>query len=70
MVHTCMQCLLARPLYVVVAKSQGHHKVAPKHLFFCGNSAKKANKQIEAPFCAKMCLVGVVNAVCFLLSKK
>ena len=55
---------------MVVAKSQGHHKVAPKHLFFCGNSAKKANKQIEAPFCAKMCLVGVVNAVCFLLSKK
>ena len=29
-VHTCMQCLLARPLYVVVAKGQGRHEVAPK----------------------------------------
>ena len=29
-IHTCMQCLLARPLCVVVAKGQGRHEVAPK----------------------------------------
>ena len=48
---------------MVVAKGQGHHKVAPKYLFCCGNSCNKANKQIKAPFCAKMSLVGVVNPV-------
>ena len=69
-IHTCMQCLLARPLYMVVAKGQGHHKVAPKYLFCRGNSCNKANKQTKAPFCAKMSLVGVVNPVCFLLFKK
>ena len=45
-------------------------KLLLKYLFCCGNSANKANKQTEAPFCAKMSLVGVANPVCFLLFKK